>query len=122
MRQNISIGFVLLLAVFILFGNCVHAETQSANETQKVPESKPWWWEYSTIASHPRQKSIEEIQGIDADCWRAAGWYAGWFGYFYSDYSIQDTPTLKGWDRVKEAGSKPMMKSVMTASRLSTQV
>ena len=36
--------------------------------------AEPWWHDYSTMATDPISKKVDDIKLINADIWRASGW------------------------------------------------
>ena len=64
---------------------------------------------YTTVATDPEFKSFEEVKEINAECWRASGWFGGWYGYWFADMLKQTSDVPERWQKVIDAGSRPMM-------------
>lgn len=72
-------------------------------------EDTSWWHNYTTVATDPEFKSFEEVKEINAECWRASGWFGGWYGYWFADMLKQTSDVPERWQKVIDAGSRPMM-------------
>jgi len=92
----LEIAFLILLIVLNI---CSFAQEQKL----------PWWHQYTTISTDPEFKSLNEIRVINAETWRAAGWFGGFYGFWFGDMLENHTDVPNRWNRVIEAGSKPMM-------------
>ncbi len=75
----------------------------------RAGDAAPWWHRYTTVATDPEFKSLEDIRTVNADCWRAAGWFGGWYGFWFADMLEKQTNVPDRWNRVIQAGSRPMM-------------
>jgi hypothetical protein len=71
--------------------------------------AEPWWHDYSTMATDPTSKKVDDIKLINADIWRASGWYAGWYGLWYGDMLRYNTKVAPRWQKVIDGGSRPAM-------------
>ncbi len=76
---------------------------------QCVGEDTSWWHNYTTVATDPEFKSLDELKEINAECWRASGWFGGWYGWWFGDMLEFSTDVTERWQKVIDAGSRPMM-------------
>jgi len=80
-----------------------------ATGVRKEVRPPVWWHQYTTVATDPERKTLDQIRRINADTWRAAGWYGGWYGFWFADMLEKHTDVPARWDRVIQSGSRPMM-------------
>ncbi len=66
--------------------------------------AEPWWRTYTTVVSHAN--AIKDFGQVAPGAVRSAGYFGGWYGFWFLDAQRARGQAARMWKRVGDAGAK----------------